>query len=497
MNLLSLTSSTSWMDGIFSHLADLTSYFGCKIMHFIDDLAFKDFSGLRILPPISSLSSQVDTSSRFQTLSNKKCSKKRRFTVQRSTLAPCSLRQIWKALHGYFGTLSQYTCRFGNQLLGFWTSLRTTLRGSSEDIGWLQRVEGSPPVEDGTVRFHELLHGIRRGDHHLPSCFVYLLVPGCLLPTLFILPKFQEFQSNKEKPVYSAGLFSNLSPLYFVNTRRFFSKMGLTCHIAKIHSEASVERNAWELKNYIEELFWGSGKKVMILGHSKGGVDSAAALSMYWPELKPMVSGLAVVQCPYGGSPIASDVLRPGQVAEHEARRIMEFIVCKLIKGDFRALEDLTYDRRRQFLARYELPWQQIPLVSFHTEVGAGPGMLATMSHVAHAEVPWLRNVFSGLSRVPVVVPLAAAMATSAMHLRLRYGERSDGLVVRRDAEIPGSIAIRLERKLDHAWMVYCSRRRQELSVEEDPSASEMCEALFTLVLYLGKNMDCYCRPIM
>ncbi|XP_078439713.1 uncharacterized protein LOC144709913 isoform X4 [Wolffia australiana] len=470
MNLLSLTSSTSWMDGIFSHLADLTSYFGCKIMHFIDDLAFKDFSGLRILPPISSLSSQVDTSSRFQTLSNKKCSKKRRFTVQRSTLAPCSLRQIWKALHGYFGTLSQYTCRFGNQLLGFWTSLRTTLRGSSEDIGWLQRVEGSPPVEDGTVRFHELLHGIRRGDHHLPSCFVYLLVPG---------------------------LFSNLSPLYFVNTRRFFSKMGLTCHIAKIHSEASVERNAWELKNYIEELFWGSGKKVMILGHSKGGVDSAAALSMYWPELKPMVSGLAVVQCPYGGSPIASDVLRPGQVAEHEARRIMEFIVCKLIKGDFRALEDLTYDRRRQFLARYELPWQQIPLVSFHTEVGAGPGMLATMSHVAHAEVPWLRNVFSGLSRVPVVVPLAAAMATSAMHLRLRYGERSDGLVVRRDAEIPGSIAIRLERKLDHAWMVYCSRRRQELSVEEDPSASEMCEALFTLVLYLGKNMDCYCRPIM
>jgi hypothetical protein len=36
-----------------------------------------------------------------------------------------------------------------------------------------------------------------------------------------------------------AGLFSNHSPLYFVNTKRIFSKMGLTCHIARIHSEVT------------------------------------------------------------------------------------------------------------------------------------------------------------------------------------------------------------------------------------------------------------------
>ena len=34
-----------------------------------------------------------------------------------------------------------------------------------------------------------------------------------------------------------SGLFSNHGPLYFVGTKKFFSKMGLTCHIAKIHSE--------------------------------------------------------------------------------------------------------------------------------------------------------------------------------------------------------------------------------------------------------------------
>lgn len=96
-----------------------------------------------------------------------------------------------------------------------------------------------------------------------------------------------------------------------------------------------MERNSWELKQYIEELYWGYGKRVLLLGHSKGGIDAAAALSIYWPDLKEKVAGLALVQSPYGGSPLASDILREGQIADKEARRIMEFIICKLIKVQF------------------------------------------------------------------------------------------------------------------------------------------------------------------
>ncbi|PQM32841.1 uncharacterized protein Pyn_36088 [Prunus yedoensis var. nudiflora] len=135
------------------------------------------------------------------------------------------------------------------------------LQGSSDDNGWLPRTPGMPGVEDGTAGFLELLAGISLflyipigcmscsilrewGAHTLPSSFVYLLIPG---------------------------LFSNHCPLYFVRTKKFFSKMGLACHIAIIHSEAFVEHNASELKQYIEELYWGSGKRVMPLGHSKGG----------------------------------------------------------------------------------------------------------------------------------------------------------------------------------------------------------------------------------
>lgn len=355
-----------------------------------------------------------------------------------------------------------YVKRTQNQVQSLISRVQKTLRGSSDDIGWLQRAEDMPPMEDGTARFRELLQDIRNGKHTLPNSFVYLLIPG---------------------------LFSNLSPLYFVSTKKFFSKMGLACHIAKIHSEASVEHNAWELKQYIEELYWGSGKRVMLLGHSKGGVDAAAALSIYWSELKDKVVGLALVQSPYGGTPIASDILREGQIADKETRRIMELVVCKFIKGDMRALDDLTYEKRREFITKHKLP-EHIPLVSFHSEASIAPSVLATMSHIAHAELPWLPlTSFGGEEdestatqagrQVPVIVPIAAAMALSALHLQLRYGEKSDGLVTCRDAEVPGSVVVHPDLKLDHAWMVYSSWNRDF----SEPDASEMCEALLTMLV--------------
>ncbi|KAG6599467.1 hypothetical protein SDJN03_09245, partial [Cucurbita argyrosperma subsp. sororia] len=341
--------------------------------------------------------------------------------------------------------------------------IRKTLIGSSEDIGWLQNTPGMPPVVDGTERFLELLSEIRNGEHKLPNSFVYLLIPG---------------------------LFSNHGPLYFVGTKRFFSKMGLTCHIAKIHSEASVEHNAWELKEYVEELYWGSGKRVMLLGHSKGGVDAAAALSIYCNELKDKVAGLALVQSPYGGTPLASDFLRDGQVADKETRRIMELLICKIIKGDIRALEDLTYEKRKEFISNHDLP-ENIPILSFHSEAHVAPGVLATMTQIAHAELPWLPlpcswtesdTVVQGGRRVPVVIPLSAVMALCALHLQFRYGEKSDGLVTCRDAEVPGSVIVRPSQKLDHAWMVYSSRTKNA----GDPDACEMCEAILTLLVELG-----------
>ncbi|GJN13976.1 hypothetical protein PR202_gb00742 [Eleusine coracana subsp. coracana] len=295
---------------------------------------------------------------------------------------------------------------------------RKTVRGSADDIGWLQKDRNLPETEDGTARFLEILDSVRKKEHKLPDSMVYLLVPG---------------------------LFSNHGPLYFVKTKSYFSKMGLACHIAKIHSESSVSKNAREIKEYIEEIYWGARKRVLLLGHSKGGVDAAAALSLHWPQLKDKVAGLVLAQSPYGGSPVASDILREGQLGDYvKLRKIMEILVSKVLKGDLQALEDLTYERRKDFLRQHPLP-QEVPIVSFHTEASITPSVLTALSHVAHFELPVAADGKS--TRIPVVVPLSAAMAACSQLLVARYCEKSDGLVTRKDAEVPGSVAVRPERK--------------------------------------------------
>jgi alpha-beta hydrolase superfamily lysophospholipase len=94
-----------------------------------------------------------------------------------------------------------------------------------------------------------------------------------------------------------------------------------------------VSKNAREIKEYIEEIYWGARKRVLLLGHSKGGVDAAAALSLYWPQLKDKVAGLVLAQSPYGGSPVASDILREGQLGDYVMlRKLMEILVSKVLK---------------------------------------------------------------------------------------------------------------------------------------------------------------------
>ncbi|KAL2530431.1 Uncharacterized protein Fot_23032 [Forsythia ovata] len=121
------------------------------------------------------------------------------------------------------------------------------------------------------------------------------------------------------------------------------------------------------------------------------------------------------------------------------------------------ALQDLTYERRKDFLRKYHLP-EELPIVSFHTEASISPAVLATLSCVAHAEMPMFPPLSAGHSAtLPVVMPLGAAMAACSQVLQIRYGEKSDVLVTCRDAEVLDSVVVRPKRKLDHAWMVYLS----------------------------------------
>ncbi|CAH1427447.1 unnamed protein product [Lactuca virosa] len=97
----------------------------------------------------------------------------------------------------------------------------------------------------------------------------------------------------------------------------------------------------------------------MLLSHSKAGVDVAAALSHYWCDLKDKVTGLALVQSPYGGTPIASDIMRKSQIVDKETRRIMELIVFLDLQYSFLdgAIDDGKYeDECRTVLGTWSFP---------------------------------------------------------------------------------------------------------------------------------------------
>lgn len=70
-----------------------------------------------------------------------------------------------------------------------------------------------------------------------------------------------------------------------------------------------------------------------------------------------------------------------------------------------------------------------------------------------------------------------------AASITLRYGEKNDGIVTRKDAEAPGSVAVRPSRHLDHTWI---SRPSPNVDPKE-ANNSQVCAALFTLLMEVAQ----------
>ena len=134
---------------------------------------------------------------------------------------------------------------------------------------------------------------------------------------------------------------------------------GLQTRKVDIDTDASVKANAKAIRDAILEASSG-GKKVVLVGHSKGGVDAAAALAMY-PELKPHVRALVAMQSPYGGTPISSDVQTCPDV-----KAFADHVLTGAFKGDPASLADLSYETRQEFVRQYPYP-TDIPTVSLAT----------------------------------------------------------------------------------------------------------------------------------
>ncbi|KAJ4839868.1 hypothetical protein Tsubulata_003173 [Turnera subulata] len=192
----------SLLDDFFSNVLSLTSYLSCQLICFIEDLVQQDVSGHIENFVAGSCGMQSGYSNHSFCKSNAEgCSSGPGIfiadaypTIQRRTVSDirtellvntryevvenCYNHQISFIIKGlmlpFFGLrlawrLALFPCRLlfyyirrtQVQVRSIISRLRTTLRGSSDDIGWLQSTPGMAPVKDGTSRFLELLENIR------------------------------------------------------------------------------------------------------------------------------------------------------------------------------------------------------------------------------------------------------------------------------------------------------------------------------------------------
>lgn len=255
-------------------------------------------------------------------------------------------------------------------------------KGEADKIGWIQKAY--PPAKDSTAEFEKLDQAVRAGDNVLPAD-----AKNCVFLAV-------------------GGLFSGAAPkeLYFDKNLDALAAQGLQVGRVPVDTDMGVEHNAAIVRQAVLEAAK-DGKQVVLIGHSKGGLDSAAALSMY-PELKEHVRALVTIQSPYGGSPMAQDLL------DNPLVRYGVGGAVEAIGGSVQAGEDLTYDSRKKFLAEHPMP-SGIPTVC----------MASTTSN-----------------------PTSPLFATEE-YMQQRYGVKSDGLVLPQDAFIPGSKSVTLSG-LDH-----------------------------------------------
>jgi hypothetical protein len=167
----------------------------------------------------------------------------------------------------------------------------------------------------------------------------------------------------------------------------------------------------------------GNQRRVVLVGHSKGGVDACAALALHEHRLKDIVLGVITVQSPYGGSPVASDLTATPAMRSLTERALEVLLRAPKGAGSkslLPALLDVTYEKRMAFLEHHPLPCR-FPCVSFHSAVKSPSGVLAL----------------------------------GAAYVKNRYGSDSDGLVCGLDAEVPGCVAVRYGADYDHADGAY------------------------------------------
>ncbi len=272
--------------------------------------------------------------------------------------------------------------RLVRSLRGLPEAERWSGAGSTGLAGWFKAE--TPPPTDVTARFREVHQRVREGEPVLPDearRHLYLLVKGML---------------------------GDEVPGYLEDNQLRLEKRGLETREVAVDTEGRLVDNVEVVRDALLDAVH-FGRTVVLVGHSKGGVEAMSTLALH-PELRRHVRAVVALQAPFGGSVIANDL-----VTTPSLRRLLDVAFPSLFQGEAGSVEDLSYAKRMEFVRRHPYP----------------------------TDVPTVALATSRLSRRSLMRPLCA-------YVHERYGWACDGLVNAVDAEVPGSRVVRLD-DMDHA----------------------------------------------
>lgn len=177
------------------------------------------------------------------------------------------------------------------------------------------------------------------------------------------------------------GLFGTdrltLGPLslsYFRGIDRAISRRGHPLIVTRVHPSSSIENRARQLKENIQrqlEILGRPREKIILLGHSMGGLDARYAVAKL--GLAKCVAAVVTICTPHRGSPVADWVMR------NLGRRLRGEMLVNYLNLDLRAVLDLTTERCAVFneqvtdvpgVAYFSVsaaaPWNRIPPFALH-----------------------------------------------------------------------------------------------------------------------------------
>lgn len=320
------------------------------------------------------------------------------------------------------GRFGGFADRTGGLVRKWQRTLTGLIPAPADDIGWTLR-ELPPPRANATAAFYAALDDVQRNEHShvLDAKYVYLLVPG---------------------------LLAHFSPGYFRQSLERLRHLGLDARYLGLDGStgACSRKNAARLALAFGNVHRGTGgRKLVIIAHSKGVLDTLRALALH-PELTPMIHAIVALQGPFGGAAIADDVTARGD----EVRELLGKLLQTIDLG-ISSVRDMTYSQRREDLRAHGC--------------GYDPHALRLPSSI---------RILSLASRAPRRPTYALAL--SHLYILRKHRAESDGLVCVADALLPGSLAVVMD-DADHGLPVLPSLPGTRLK------GSDVVQAALTVAL--------------